>query len=248
MTFYPYLYISARYTYREKIILYFTFCVCLYIAVFGLRIVLLGYCVVFVQGLTKADQMTTASSKLYYTYTSIIYQTITYIDSSLYVTLAQSESHYDWYFLNISSLATNLERCPVTGAGRVGSHLLYCITLKVTVGWNLFTWSSSCWFTRFHEVYTKERRYVVFQVPASLRGPSSTRMYSYHARLNSSMSPWVFPRSLATRVFHTVTLGMDVSGILQTCPIHLHRRRLTSREMGCMTVASWSSVSKIMFG
>ena len=34
------------------------------------------------------------------------------------------------------------------------------------------------------------------------------------------------------------TLRMDVGGILQTQPFHLHLKHLTSREMGCMHACS----------
>ena len=57
------------------------------------------------------------------------------------------------------------------------------------------------------------------------------------------------PRALLPQgVQRIAALGMDVNGILQTCPIHLHLRRLTSREMGCMPVLSWGCLFEILLG
>ena len=44
------------------------------------------------------------------------------------------------------------------------------------------------------------------------------------------------------------TLGMDVGGILLTCPIHLRLIYITSSEMGNIPVRSWSSALDILFG
>ena len=44
------------------------------------------------------------------------------------------------------------------------------------------------------------------------------------------------------------TLGMDVGGILLTCPIHLHLLFFTSSEMGSIPLRSWSSALDILFG
>ena len=44
------------------------------------------------------------------------------------------------------------------------------------------------------------------------------------------------------------TLGMDVGGIVLTCPLHLQLPFFTSIEMGSITVRSWSSALDILFG
>ena len=57
------------------------------------------------------------------------------------------------------------------------------------------------------------------------------------------------PRApLPPGVQRKATLGMDVNDILQTWPIHLHLRRLTSREMCCLPVLSRSSLFEILLG
>ena len=88
---------------------------------------------------------------------------------------------------------------------------------------------------------TPKNANVACPLQASSPGPNSTREPSSPAQLISSTSPWVSP-SLSCHQ------GSSVSGILQTCLIHFHLRRLTSREMGCIPVLSWSSVLEILFG
>ena len=49
-------------------------------------------------------------------------------------------------------------------------------------------------------------------------------------------------------VSRMATLGIDVSGILLTWPIHLRILFFTSNKMGSIPVRSWSSVLVILFG
>ena len=51
----------------------------------------------------------------------------------------------------------------------------------------------------------------------------------------------------AAGVKRMATLGMDVGGILLTCPLHLQLPFFTANEMGIITVRSWSSALDIVF-
>ena len=55
------------------------------------------------------------------------------------------------------------------------------------------------------------------------------------------------PLLLPAGVQRMATLGIDVSGILLTCPTHLPLLFFTSNEMGSIPVRSWSSALVILF-
>ena len=95
---------------------------------------------------------------------------------------------------------------------------------------------------------TPRNAIVICLLPASRPSLNSNREPS---SLSTDLLHVSFGRPLLlilAGVQRMATLGIDVGGILLTCPIHLHLRFFTSNQMGSIPVRSWSSALVILFG
>ena len=81
--------------------------------------------------------------------------------------------------------------------------------------------------------------------PNSTRGPPSLSLSTDLLHVSFGRPLLLFPAGASACI---ATLGMDVGGILLTCPIHLHLLFFTSNEMGSIPVRPWSSALDILFG
>ena len=95
---------------------------------------------------------------------------------------------------------------------------------------------------------TPRNAIVICPLPASRLAPTPPESLHLSLHVPSPRLFWSSPPRVSGRVQRMATLGIDVSGILLTWPIHLHLRFFTSNEMGSIPIRSWSSALVILFG